>query len=111
MALWYHAPHASRDDRFQTVRRMGLERHAAQRYGDYTYQFVHCRTGTTVRRSVYHVAIGDRHGNRAAYLTNFRSPREAADAARAWIDAAAKRRRAADSSRQAEEPLTPADPS
>ncbi len=109
MALWFHTPRTSKTDKFQSVRRMGLERHTAQEYGGYTYHFVHCRPGTTVRRSLYHVSVANRHGNRVAYLTNFRTPREAADAARAWIDATTQTRREADFSRQTAEPTSEPD--
>lgn len=88
MALWYNAHRTISRDKFESVRRMGVERHATERYKDYTYHFVHYRTGTTLPRSVYHASISDRHGRRVAYLTSFRSPREAAQAARSWIDTA-----------------------
>jgi hypothetical protein len=88
MALWF--PQTSRRSKetgkFRTRPRPGTQKTSGTEYRDWSYHFISHRTGTSVRRTTYSVAIVDPYQNRVAYLRDFPNIEKAATAAREWID-------------------------
>ncbi len=88
MALWYSQTGRRKSDsgKFRSHVRLGTEKSPGGRHRGWSYHFVSHHTGTSVRRTIYSVAISDPHQNRLAYLRDFTSVEQAATAAREWID-------------------------
>ena len=72
--------------KFHRTARTGLARGESADYRGWTYDLVRHTTGTTLKRTVYHVTIADPTGFRAAYLTNFQAAGKAVAAARERIN-------------------------
>ena len=79
------------DAKFHRHHKMGIDRPQGSSYRDWSYDLVHHRTGTTVKRTVYHATILDPHGNRIAHLRDFPTLQAATKAAQEWIDQRLKR--------------------
>lgn len=94
MSLWYNTSSspAKAKGKFVSRPRMGVQRTAGTSYRDWTYEFVSHQTGTSVRRTCYHVSIRDPLGISAEYLRDFPSLEQAREAAEHWIDCAIERR-------------------
>lgn len=88
MSLWCSQTGRPKSDsgKFRSRVRFGTEKSPGGQHRGWSYHFVIHHTGTSVRRTVYHVTISDPHENRLAYLRNFSSVEQAATAAREWID-------------------------
>jgi hypothetical protein len=88
MSLWCSNNGRRRKEtgKFRTRVRFGTVASPGAEYRNWSYTFVSHSTGTSIRRTTYSVAIVDPYQNRVAYLRDFSNIKQAANAAREWID-------------------------
>ncbi len=86
--MWYvqGARRVKDNGKFQSYSQTGTAKHAGEEYRDWSYRFVSHQTGTSIRRTNYHVSIADSAGNQVEYLRGFHNLESARAAAREWID-------------------------
>ena len=85
---WYArtGPRRNESGKFQSHAHLGPARATGEEYRGWHLEFVTHKTGSSVRRTRYAVAISDPNKNRAAYLRDFSSLQQATTAAQQWID-------------------------
>ena len=87
MPLWFPTSRPSAGQgKFIRQRATGLRSAAGSNYRDWTIQFVQHSSSGGLTRSRFHAIVFDPHGIRRAYLQGFSSLRQAAAAARTWVD-------------------------
>lgn len=93
MALWYHARprNPNPTGKFLHHRGIGLEHTGSKQHRGWSYQLIQHRTGSTVSRTLYNVAISGAENSakkkrQAGYLQGFQTAERAGQAAREWID-------------------------
>ena len=88
MALWHNVGSTTRQStgKFKSQRRVGTELELNEQHAGWSFQVIEHRAGSTVRRTVYNVAISDPAGFRAGYLRGFLTAARARAAAQSWID-------------------------
>ena len=88
MSLWFSQSgrRECESGKFRSRAPLGTVRTTGEEYRDWSFDFVSHTSGASIQRTTYSVSISDPKRHRVAYLRDFPNLKQAAVAARRWID-------------------------